>query len=80
MHIFKSDLKNIEIDRKENKDFGYVDLIMVYDDYKVHAEFESTGIKNLFVYLPICRRWFMEKLFSLMNLIQICMMFICVIL
>ena len=46
LHIFKSDLKNIEIDRKENKDFWLCDLIMVYDDYKVHAEFESTGIKK----------------------------------
>ena len=54
LHIFKSDLKNIEIDRKENKDFWLCDLIMVYDDYKVHAEFESTGIKKLirlFTYL-----------------------------
>ena len=54
LHIFKSDLKNIEIDRKENKDFWLCDLIMFYDDYKVHAEFESTGIKKLirlFTYL-----------------------------
>ena len=43
LHIFKPDLKNIEIDRKENKDFWLCDLIMVYDDYKVHAEFESNG-------------------------------------
>lgn len=54
LHIFKPDLTNIEIDRKENKDFWLCDLIMVYDDYKVHAEFESTGIKKLirlFTYL-----------------------------
>lgn len=54
LHIFKSDLKNIEIDRKENKNLYICDLIMVYDTYKIHAEFESTGIKKLirlFVYL-----------------------------
>lgn len=30
------------------------DLVMVYDSYKIHAEFESTGIKKLiklFVYV-----------------------------
>ena len=54
LHIFKPDLKNIEIDRKENKDFWLCDLIMVYDSYKIHAEYESTGIKKLvrlFAYL-----------------------------
>ncbi len=47
MRIFKSDLQNIEIDRKEKDNIWICDLIMVYDDYKVHAEFESTGIKKL---------------------------------
>ena len=54
LHIFKSDLMDIEIDKKENGDFWMCDLIMVYDSYKIHAEFESTGIKKLiklFVYI-----------------------------
>lgn len=54
LHIFKSDLQAIEIDRKENQDFFVCDLVMVYDSYKIHAEYESTGIKKLvrlFAYL-----------------------------
>lgn len=54
LHIFKSELKNIEIDKKEDGNFFVCDLIMVYDSYKVHAEYESTGIKkliHLFAYL-----------------------------
>ena len=54
LHIFKSDLQAIEIDRKENQAFFVCDLVMVYDSYKIHAEYESTGIKKLvrlFAYL-----------------------------
>ena len=54
LHIFKSDLMGIEIDKKENGDFWMCDLVMVYESYKIHAEFESTGIKKLiklFVYI-----------------------------
>ena len=47
IHIFKSDLKDIEIDRKEDHDNYICNLIMVYDSYRIHAEFESTGIKKL---------------------------------
>lgn len=47
LQIFKTDLKWIEIDKKEDKDYFVCSLIMVYDSYKVHAEFESTGIKKL---------------------------------
>lgn len=52
--IFKSDLQGIEIDKKENSDKWLCDLVMVYDSYKIHAEYESTGIKKLiqlFAYL-----------------------------
>lgn len=52
--IFKSDLQGIEIDKKENGDFYVCNLVMVYDTYKIYAEFESTGIKKLiriFAYL-----------------------------
>ena len=40
--------------RKEKDNIWICDLIMVYEDYKIHAEFESTGIKKLiklFAYL-----------------------------
>lgn len=78
LHIFKSDLKNIEIDRKENKDFWLCDLIMVYDDYKVHAEFESTGIKKLIRLFTYLQKMVRGEIVFMMNSIQICMMFICV--
>ncbi len=54
LHIFKSDLQNIEIDKKVNHDIFICNLIMVYNSYKIDAEFESTGIKKLirlFTYL-----------------------------
>lgn len=47
LHIFKYSLKGIEVDRKEDRDSYICNLIMVYDDYKVQAEFESTGVKKL---------------------------------
>ena len=47
IRIFKSDLKDIEIDRKESQEAYICSLVMVYDSYKIHAEFESTGIKKL---------------------------------
>lgn len=54
IHIFKADLQGIEIDKKENHDLWMCDLVMNYGDYKIHAEYESTGIKKLiqlFAYL-----------------------------
>ena len=54
LRIFKSDLLDIEIEKKEDHDVFICNLIMVYDSYKIHAEFESTGIKKLiqlFMYL-----------------------------
>lgn len=54
LRIFKADLKGIEIDKKENHDVWICDLVMNYETYNIHAEYESTGIKKLiqlFVYL-----------------------------
>ena len=54
LSIFKTDLLDIEIDRKEDKDSYICNLLMIYDSYKIDAEFESTGIKKLirlFTYL-----------------------------
>lgn len=47
IRIFKSDLVKIDIDKKINRDVYVCDLIMVYDSYEIHAEYESTGIKKL---------------------------------
>ena len=47
LRIFKNELKGIKIDKKENKDIYICSLIMVYDSYEIHSEFESTGIKKL---------------------------------
>lgn len=45
--IFKRDLKNISIDKMDEVEFYKCDLVMEYENYKVSAEFESTGIKKL---------------------------------
>ena len=45
--IFKPELLEIEIDRKEQKDSYVCDLIFNYKDYKVYAAYESNGIKKL---------------------------------
>ena len=45
--IFKTELKNIEIDKKEDENYYRCNLKMVYDGYKINTEFESTGIKKL---------------------------------
>lgn len=47
LRIFKSDLRNIEIDKKENGNTYICNLVMVYDSHRIHAEYESTGIKKL---------------------------------
>ena len=47
IHIFKNDLQHISIDKRDDKDVYYCNLIMNYSDYSVNAEFESTGIKKL---------------------------------
>ena len=47
LQLFKPELKDIEISRKEDKYSYECTLIMIYDDYRVNVEFESTGIKKL---------------------------------
>lgn len=47
LHVFKPELKKIEIDKKEDQDVLYCDLIMNYGSYRIHGEYESTGIKKL---------------------------------
>jgi hypothetical protein len=48
LKIFKPNLRNIEYEKKEGKEEYYINILFVYDDYKVNYEFESMGIKNLF--------------------------------
>ena len=46
--VFKSSLKNIEVDKKDlDEDHYKVSLVFDYGKYRVDQEFESTGIKNL---------------------------------
>ncbi len=45
--VFKNELISIEIDKKIDGEYYYCDLIMCYKDYKIHSEYESTGIKKL---------------------------------
>ncbi len=47
IRIFKTDLQKIEIESKIDRNTYTCDLIMVYDSYKIHAEYESTGIKKM---------------------------------
>ena len=54
LHIFKHDLQEITIDRRDDKEYYACNLVMKYDDYSVDTEFESTGIRKLiklFTYL-----------------------------
>ena len=53
--VFKPDLKDIYIDKKEFKDGFVCDLLFMYDSYQLHGEFESTGIKKLVrLYKALC--------------------------
>lgn len=45
--IFKPELKEIEIDKKDFYEFYICDLIFNYDNHKVNAAYESNGIKKL---------------------------------
>lgn len=47
IHIFKHDLKKIDIDSKEHGDYLECELILDYGEYRIAKEFESTGIKKL---------------------------------
>ncbi len=47
LKVFKTNLKGIRIDKKPDKEGYWCDLILVYDNYEINPEFESTGIKKL---------------------------------
>ena len=76
--IFKPELLDIDIDRKENGDVYVCSLNMVYDNYSISTEFESTGIKKLiklFIYLDIMTKGgivFIDELDSNLHDVYLC--------
>lgn len=78
IQIFKTDLTDIEIDRKEDGNFYVCSLNMVYGSYSINAEFESTGIKKLiklFVYIKEMVRGgivFIDELDSNLHDVYLC--------
>ena len=76
--IFKPELLDIDIDRKENGDVYVCSLNMVYDNYSISTEFESTGIKKLiklFIYLDIMTKGgivFIDELDSKLHDVYLC--------
>lgn len=47
IRIFKPELQDIEVEMKENKDTYVCEKYFKYKDYRIHVEFESTGLKKL---------------------------------
>lgn len=47
LKVFKSGLQDIIVEKRDEKSFYVCRLLMVYPDYRIDAEFESTGIKKL---------------------------------
>lgn len=47
LQIFKRELLDIEIEKRENGENYDCELNLVYKDYKINREFESTGIRKL---------------------------------
>ena len=47
LKIFKPQLKDIEIERKEDKNYYNCRLILKYEDYQLDMEFESRGIRKV---------------------------------
>lgn len=76
--IFKPELSGIDIDKKENGDIYVCSLNMVYDNYSISTEFESTGIKKLiklFIYLYIMTKGgivFIDELDSNLHDVYLC--------
>lgn len=46
IQIFKPELVNIEVDKKDFDQFYKCNLKMIYENYTLDQEFESRGIKN----------------------------------
>lgn len=52
LKVFQKSLKDIEIDRKEDKEYYRCFLMMKYPSYDISSEYESTGIKKLISLFP----------------------------
>ena len=55
--VFKPELKEIELQKSEDKDLYHIRRLFKYEKYNVEYEFESSGIKQLvklFTYLAKC--------------------------
>ena len=50
--LFKQDLKAIKIEKKEDHGRYLCDLIMCYEDYEIHADQESRGMRKLLSLYP----------------------------
>ena len=78
IQLFKHDLEKIEIEKKDDREYVECSLNMVYDGYKVHIDFESTGIKKLvalFDYLTLAmdgKIVFIDEMDSNINDIYLC--------
>lgn len=47
LRLFKEDIKSVDIDKTEDKNFYICQLLINYGEYSINTEFESTGIKKL---------------------------------
>lgn len=71
--IFKPELMDIEIEKRDHDEFYKCNLKMVYEDYTLDKEFESRGIKklmDLFNYLDVASKGgivFIDELDSNIN-------------
>ena len=54
--IFKPELKEIKIHRKQNKEYYLCAKSFVYDEYEVSSEFESAGLKKLISIFNVLER------------------------
>lgn len=54
--VFKQDLNKLTFEMKEDKDYVVLEPIMSYENFNIHLEFESAGIKKLTeLYIPLKR-------------------------
>jgi len=80
LKLFKKDLKKIDIDKKEDRDYYICELVFNYGKYNIAKEFESTGIKKLvelYDYLDAAARdgiVFIDEMDSNLNDIYLCKM------
>lgn len=47
LQLFKPDIQSIDIEKQEDKNEYQCELLLNYGSFRVHTEFESTGIKKL---------------------------------